>query len=328
MKKKKTRKKAAPLSPKTIGVRTVAIDNLKSNPHNPRLLFDREPLAVLKASIDKVGILVPLTVYQAKEQKKYTILDGERRWICAKVLGLPTVPVNQVAEPTVVQNIVTMFQIHKLREDWELMPTALKLEVLMEKLQERRDGRLAELTGLNQAVVARCKKLLSYPPRYQEMMLDPDPNKRAKADFFIELYAVRNDRLVNKMSWFRKDYFTKRMLAKYQDQRSDLKAVTDFRIMKQHINNAGKANRVSVITTKLKEYTEDDSIRMDHLAIRPAQVAAGVRRLLDNITKLEQTIRDLDVRDYYGQKELWEALESLVKVIRTRLRQADRRPLA
>ena len=328
MSKKATRKKVARLWPETIGVKSVATDSLKSNPHNPRLLFDREPLAVLMASIKKVGILVPLTVYRAKDRQKYTILDGERRWRCAHELALPTVPINQIAQPTVVQNIVTMFQIHQLREDWELMPTALKLEVLMEKLQERSDGKLAELTGLDRAVVARCKKLLSYPSKYQEMMLDPDPSKRVKADFFIELYAVRNDRTVNTMSWFRKDYFTRRMLEKYQNRESDLKAVTDFRIVKQYINNARKADKVASITEKLKEYTEDDIVSIEHLAIRPAQTAAGVRRLLNSVTKLEQEIRDLDVKEYYGEKKLWAALEKLVKLIRKRLMQADRRPPA
>src|SRR5205085_2753899 len=85
------------------------------------------------------------------------------------------VPVNEVAEPTLVQNIVTMFQIHKLRKDWELMPTAIKLELLMRELGERKEKRLAELTGLDEAVVVRCKKLLSYNKKYQDMMLDADP---------------------------------------------------------------------------------------------------------------------------------------------------------
>jgi len=40
--------------------------------------------------------------------------------MCAQEVGLTKIPVNEVAEPSLVQNIVTMFQIHKLRKDWEL----------------------------------------------------------------------------------------------------------------------------------------------------------------------------------------------------------------
>lgn len=313
------------LSPDRIGVKTVPPDQLKPNPHNPRMLFDRAPLEILQASIEKVGILVPLTVYRASHQREYTILDGQRRWMCALALGLKTVPVNQVAEPSLVQNIVTMFQIHKLREDWELMPTALKLEVLMKELDERSDRRLAELTGLDQAVVSRCKKLLSYPRKYQDMMLDPDPEKRVKADFFIELYAVRNDRLVNRMEWYSKDKFTTRMLEKYQAPESTLRAVTDFRTMKQHINNARKANKTRAITRRLREFTEDDSLTLDYLVIPEAGVSASVRALLRTIERLETALSELDPEQFYGESALWEALEKLLDLIRTKLRAAERR---
>src|SRR2546427_1826269 len=171
------------LAPEAIGVINIPIGSLEPNPHNPRMLFDRKPLDTLRESIKKVGILVPLTVYKGKSQEKYTILDGQRRWMCAKDLGLKSVPANLVAEPDIVQNIVTMFQIHKLREDWELMPTALKLELLMQELKETSERKVAELTGLDVAVVSRCKKLLSYPKEFQDLMLDPDPDKRVKADF-------------------------------------------------------------------------------------------------------------------------------------------------
>ena len=226
---------------RAIGVKSLPAEKLRANPHNPRMLFDREDLHVLRESIKQVGILVPLTVYQPESTGHFIILDGQRRWICAQDVGLKVVPANEVAEPTLVQNIVTMFQIHKLRKDWELMPTALKLELLMRELGEKKEKRLAELTGLDEAVVVRCKKLLSYGKRYQDTMLDADPNKRVKADFFIELYAVRNDREVRKFSWFNKDKFTDDMLRKFKQK--GIKAVTDFRIVKQHINNAVKAKK-------------------------------------------------------------------------------------
>ena len=312
------------LVPQNVGVKTIATETLIPNPHNPRMLFDRAPLDVLRASIAKVGILVPLTVYWSNDRERYIILDGQRRWICAQELGLSKVPVNQVAEPTLVQNIVTMFQIHKLREDWELMPTALKLEVLMHELNEKNEKKLASLTGLDQAVVLRCKKLLSYPKKYQDLMLDPDPDKRVKADFFIELYVVRNDRLVRKMDWFSDDKFINRMLEKYRSG-CGLKSVTDFRVIKQYINNAQEAGKSSVIAKRLKEFIENDSLELDHLAIKSADVSASAKKLLSNISKIEEAIQDLDVQEYYGEEALWTSLERLQKLIRSKLRAAGRR---
>lgn len=313
------------LAPEQIGVKYIPTSSLKPNPHNPRILFDKQPLETLKTSISNVGILVPLTVFWGKAESAFVILDGQRRWLCASALGIEKVPVNQVAEPTLVQNIVTMFQIHKLRADWELMPTALKLEVLMHELKERGDKQLADLTGLDHAVVVRCKKLLSFDRSYQDLMLAPEPDNRVKADFFIELHAVVTDRHVTKMSWFKKNVFTDRMLEKYQ-KRKGLKAVTDFRVMKQHIRNAVKARKMAAISRSLEEFTNEDDLPLFHLEIPAASVGAKVRKLKKDVADLHATIRDLDVDSYYGEEELWQQLEQLMKMIRTKLNEAGRRP--
>jgi len=315
--------KSRELSIKPIGLKNIRTETLRANPHNPRGLFDREDMRVLRESIDRVGILVPLTVYQDSKTGHFTILDGQRRWMCAKELKLKTVPVNQVAEPTLVQNIVTMFQIHKLRKDWELMPTALKLELLMKQLKEKRDRVLGELTGLDEAVVTRCKKLLSYSRKYQDMMLDPEPDNRMKADFFIELYAVRNDRAVRSFAWFKPDRFTDAMLRKFKV--GGLKAVTDFRIVKQHVNNAIKAHKTGVISKRLQEFAADPELTPDHLSIESAMAASQARKLAKTVDKLYVQVKDIDLDEFYGQEDLWEKLQALADLIRKRLRQLGRR---
>jgi ParB/RepB/Spo0J family partition protein len=177
--------------------RELSFRDLKPNPQNPRRLFDPEPLKILEESIRANGILVPLTVYLEKRNNQYYILDGERRWRCAEAIETNSVnprkvriPANVVDPPDPVANILWMFNIHNLREQWDLMPTALSLEVLMRELGETDDKRLAELTKVTEPQIKRCKILLSYPKRYQAMTMDLDPAKRIKANFFIELYPV------------------------------------------------------------------------------------------------------------------------------------------
>ena len=220
----------------------VPTKSLRPNPHNPRMLFDKEPLKALENSIRRVGILVPITVYQAHGSNKYTILDGQRRWMCAIEIGLDSVPINVVGEPSTAQNIVTMFQIHKLRKDWELMPTALKVEVLVEELEKEANGpvtdtQLSVITGLDPAVLTRCRKLLSYSNRYRNMMLEADPKDRIRADFFIELYPVLTDRLLSRAK-IPRDHVISRMLYKYQNRKSGMKSITDFRKIKAYVSIA------------------------------------------------------------------------------------------
>ena len=311
--------------PNPIGVKTLKTDQLQANPYNPRMLFDKVPMKTLEESIARVGILVPLTVYQRISDGHFIILDGQRRWMCAQKLELAAVPVNQVAEPSLVQNIVTMFQIHKLREDWELMPTALKLELLMRELKEKSDRKLADLTGLDVAVVTRCKKLLSYAKDFQDLMLDPDPEKRVKADFFIELYPVLHDRAVIRMPGYSQDSLIHKILEKYQNPDGGIKAVTDFRKVKQHITNARKAGKLSLLSHKLKEFVENVYLPPDHLLIPAADVSAQARSLHSKIERLQEALADLDVEAYVGEDALWGALESLLLTIRKCLMDAGRR---
>jgi ParB family chromosome partitioning protein len=311
--------------PAAIRVREVKTTDLIANPHNPRLLFDREPLNTLKESIEKVGILVPLTVYRSRGSDKYTILDGQRRWMCALELNKPTVPINEVAEPTVAQNIVTMFQIHKLRADWELMPTALKLHVLMNELDEIRDKRLADLTRLDVAVVVRCKKLLWYPKKYQQMMLFPEPHQRVKADFFIELYPIVNDRNVRKAPWYDRDGLIDRMLDKYQNRKSGLRSVTDFRTIKQHMTAAARANHTAKVIQRLKEFLSSDDLTITHLEISSATIHKRAEKLSRGIDKLIEELHKVEAQDFYGEEKLWKSLEEMLTVIKKKLLEADRR---
>jgi ParB family transcriptional regulator, chromosome partitioning protein len=187
----------------TARVLKIQVDQIGPNPHNPRRLFDEEPMAILRESVRKPGILVPVTLYEAPKDQapagpQYILLDGERRWRCAQELKIPTIPAIVVERPTETQNILTMFHIHYVREGWQRMPTALKLKVLIDDLKETNKRKLSELTKLSVAQVRRCKILLSYPKRFQNMMLAP-PTERMKADFFIELDRIRRPALEDRI---------------------------------------------------------------------------------------------------------------------------------
>ena len=119
-------------------LRKLSPTDIKPSTNNPRALFDASPLLELKKNIAAHGVLVPITVYQAKGQSKFSILDGERRYRCVvdltkeghlgadgKALLLPA---NIVEPPTKIAGLLYMFSIHNFREGWELMPTALRAD--------------------------------------------------------------------------------------------------------------------------------------------------------------------------------------------------------
>src|SRR5881396_1867283 len=185
--------KTEALPPKVVprGVlQDLAPEQIVPSKTNPRMLFDREPLEDLKNSIREHGVLVPITVYPLKGQEKYGILDGERRHKCCVDLQKEgrslKIPANIVEPPTMIAGLLYMFSIHNFREPWELMPTALSLRLVMDALGEEDHKKLSRLTGLSEPQIERCKLLLLFPERFQQLSLDPDPKTRIPSNFWIE----------------------------------------------------------------------------------------------------------------------------------------------
>ncbi|MDD5703926.1 MAG: ParB/RepB/Spo0J family partition protein [Dehalococcoidales bacterium] len=231
----------------------IPTEKIRRNPHNPRVLFDPVPLKILLESIKELGILVPLLIYESKGTGDYVILDGERRWLCAKELGLKDVPANVIEEPSRLNNILRMFNIHNVREPWELMPTALKLEVIIRELNTDSEVKLAKITSLPRSTVRRCKILLSFDKHYQDMMLGSDPERRMKPDLFIEMYPVLG-LIRRKLPEVAREYPGNSLVDAFLDKylARKLTSVTDFRRITASIRNIDKGlTREFVISTLL-----------------------------------------------------------------------------
>ncbi|HEX8281296.1 MAG TPA: hypothetical protein VF551_07955, partial [Chthoniobacterales bacterium] len=178
---------------------------------------------------------------------------------------------------------------------------------------------------LPEAVIVRCKKLISYSSEFQDLMLDPDPERRVKADFFIELYAVIHDRDVAAFSWFKANDFTRQMLAKYREPPTTIKSVTDFRLIKQHITNARRIGAMTTFSKRLRRFAHDHAATLPTLEIEEASVHAEAKALVKKVSALQTLIRDLDPEQFYGEEDLWSALADLLNILEQKLKTADKR---
>jgi ParB family transcriptional regulator, chromosome partitioning protein len=220
-------------------LRVLTVDEIKPSTNNPRLLFDPPQLLELKKNIAEHGVLVPITVYQPRGQKLFSILDGERRYRCVVDLtkekhvgkdGKPiSIPANIVEPPSMIAGMLYMFSIHNFRAEWELMPTALSLKIVMEDLGVTDNTALNKLTGLSERQIERCKTLLAFDERFQKLSLDPDPKTRIPSNFWIEALPVIDlavDKIPN-IKALGKNTATDKLVEKYRDNK--IKSVIHFR---------------------------------------------------------------------------------------------------
>ena len=239
---------------------------IERNPENPRLIFRQDEMDNLMFSINRLGIQVPLTVYQ--DGNVFRLIDGERRWRCAKKLNLRMVPVLVQEKPTELENLLLMYNIHALREQWDYFTIASKLTRVIELYEDEHacppnEVQLSEETGLTRGQIRRCRLLLDLPSRFKDMLLHelelPKLQQKLSEDLFIEMEKSLKT-VVNRLPNYaeRIDEIRDALVDKFRG--GLIPAVTDFRQLSKiatAVENIGLQRQAAV--TSLDAVFDPDS---------------------------------------------------------------------
>jgi ParB/RepB/Spo0J family partition protein len=206
-------------------LKDIPVDKIEPNPDNPRVVFRQGELEQLMDSIRQYGVQVPISVY--RQGAKYVLIDGQRRWMSSAKLNRKEIPALIQQKPDDLRNLLLMFNIHALREQWDLLTVALKLPKIKTLLEHDlghspKDSEIAKATGLPNAWIRRSKLLLELPQQYRDMLLDelgkPKSQQKISEDFFIEMERSLNV-VAKKMPQVipNRDRARRVLLAKYRD---------------------------------------------------------------------------------------------------------------
>lgn len=273
---------------------------------------------------------MPLTVYQLAGQELFAILDGERRHRCCADLereGLDIdLPANVVEPPDKVAGLLYMFSIHNFREAWELMPTALSLKVVMQELGEDDDKALSRLTGLGMKQIERCKILLAFPARFQQLSLDPDPETRIPPNFWIEAHPVislAEAELPDLAKQLGRDGISDKLVEKYRNR--GVKSVVHLRrIMEAY--QVAEERRQQVLET-LRRYILDVSVEtraaFDEFVVESRRVQNALRACEDFVEHITRAQVEYIVDDRDVLVVALERVESVARGLIDRLEGSD-----
>lgn len=147
----------------------IAVENIETNPFQPRTHFDQEALQELAESIRVQGIIQPITVRQL-EPGKYQLISGERRLQASKLAGLKQVPAyvrtandQQMLEMALIENIQ--------RENLNAIEIALSYQRLITECSLKQEE-LGDRVGKNRTTVNNYLRLLRLPPTIQAAVRD------------------------------------------------------------------------------------------------------------------------------------------------------------
>ena len=144
----------------------ININEIRSNPYQPRKTFDEESLKELAESIKEHGVVQPIIV--KKSIKGYELVAGERRTKASKLAGLTTIPAiirdfndEEMMEIALIENIQ--------RENLNPIEEALAYENII-KATGMTQEKIAQKFGKSRSYVTNMLGLLNLPKETKELV--------------------------------------------------------------------------------------------------------------------------------------------------------------
>ena len=145
----------------------VRLDELRSNPYQPRKNFDQDALEELASSIKEHGVFQPIIV--KRSIKGYEIVAGERRAKASAIAGRETIPAivrdfddREMMEIALLENLQ--------REDLNPIEEAIAYQNLMEAYDLSHE-QLAERIGKSRSYVTNMVGLLNLPSSVKDLVI-------------------------------------------------------------------------------------------------------------------------------------------------------------
>lgn len=144
----------------------IELSQIRSNPYQPRKVFDEEALNELADSIKVYGVVEPVIL--KKSVKGYEIVAGERRYKASKIAGLTTVPAiikdftdEEMMEIALLENIQ--------REDLNPVDTAISISNILQ-VKDMTQEEFSKKFGKSRSYITNLLGLLNLPKSVQELV--------------------------------------------------------------------------------------------------------------------------------------------------------------
>ena len=146
----------------------IPLDSIQPSRYQPRLNFDEEALQELAQSIEKTGLIQPITVREIGDH--YEIIAGERRYRACRKAGMDKIPCyvmtpseNEAAEMALVENVQ--------RENLSAIEEARSYVQIMRQAGYTQE-QVAQKIGKSQSAVANKIRLLNLPDEIQNGVIE------------------------------------------------------------------------------------------------------------------------------------------------------------
>lgn len=157
-----------------VSVVQISVDDIVSNPFQPRTVFDADGIQELANTIRTHGVIQPIVVRW--KDGHYELIAGERRWRAVKSLGWSNIPAivrvmndAQTASAALIENLQ--------REGLTPIEEAVAYQQLLE-IHGLTQESLAQRLGKGQSTIANKLRLLHLPEAVRDALLKREITER------------------------------------------------------------------------------------------------------------------------------------------------------
>ena len=145
-------------------IEDIPLTKIKRDPNQPRKSFPRESLKELADSMDREGLIQPITL--RPQAGGYTIVTGERRYRAARLLGWKTIrAIIEEVESPLIRSLIENLQ----REDLNPLEEAEGYRMVLDSMGITQEG-LAGRIGKTRKVVIDHLYLLRMTKKLQNLV--------------------------------------------------------------------------------------------------------------------------------------------------------------
>ena len=173
-------------------VTIIKLDEIRSNPYQPRKTFNEDSLKELAASIKEYGIVQPIIVKKAI--RGYELIAGERRTRASRLAGLDEIPAiikdftdQEMMEIALIENIQ--------REDLNPIDEAKSVNNIIE-LRGMTQEEFGLKFGKSRSYITNLLGLLKLPEKVQKMVV----NKEITASHARVLSKLENTEKIEELA--------------------------------------------------------------------------------------------------------------------------------
>lgn len=166
----------------------IPIDKVQMDSNQPRTDYGTEgDENRLLVSIREIGIRTPIHVMKQKDGGSYLIIDGHRRYICAKKLGYTELLC--VVDEYMPEGKLELcrYETQNNRRDWKPIERSEAFHRIKQSMNFKTNKELAKVLRLSESIVADILNLKNLQLKYLTLMMEYNLSQAYQSEF-VKLY--------------------------------------------------------------------------------------------------------------------------------------------